>query len=104
MFSVFADVFGTSSPRAVSLDLAKLLKDNTISHVFTVGVAGEYCVKCTAADAAKEGFQVRIVEEAVRSADPSEQGWGKSKRELEAAGVRFVSMDSAEVTAVANAS
>lgn len=51
MFSGFADVFGNNSSQAANLDLADRLNSAGITHVFVVGIAGDFCVKCTALDA-----------------------------------------------------
>lgn len=100
MFSAFADVFGDKSTEAASIDLAALLKSNAVSHVFVVGIAGEFCVKCTALDARKEGFETIVVADAVKSIDPGAEGWGQAVKELEGAGISIVSMDGPEVASV----
>ena len=100
MFSAFADVFGTKSPGAASQDLAELLNQAGISHVFVVGLAGDYCVKCTALDAKKEGFEVYVVQEATRSVNGGEKGWGASTKELGEAGIKIISIDGTEVERV----
>lgn len=45
------------------LDLAALLREKRISHVYVVGLAGDYCVKATAMDARKEGFKTCVIGE-----------------------------------------
>ena len=100
MFSAFADVFGTKSPGAASQDLAELLKHAGISHVFIVGLAGDYCVKCTALDAKKEGFEVYVVQEGTRSVNAGEKGWGATTKELGEAGIEIISIDGTEVERV----
>lgn len=57
MFSGFADCFGNKTD-AASFDLAEVLREAAISHVYVVGLAGDYCVRCSAIDAKKEGFNV----------------------------------------------
>ena len=100
MFSGFADVFGNKSPQATNLDLADRLNSAGITHVFVVGIAGDVCVKCTALDAKKEGFQVCVLEEATRSVDAGEKGWGGAKEEMEKAGIKMTSVDGPEVERV----
>ena len=99
-YSVFGDVFGNKSAEAVSVDLAAVLKEHNISHIYAVGLAGDYCVKCSVLDAAKEGFRVNVIAEAVRSIDPGQQGWGSANAQMEKAGVKVVSIDDAEVKGV----
>lgn len=100
MFSAFADVFGNKVASAVSEDLATLLKDQQISHVFVAGLAGDFCVKWCALDAQKEGFTVCVIEDATRSVDEGEHGWMAAKRQLENAHVNIVFTSGPEVAKV----
>ncbi|KAI4205818.1 MAG: hypothetical protein LQ350_000003 [Teloschistes chrysophthalmus] len=100
MFSAFADSFGNKTGTAASFDLAKYLKENRIGRVFVVGLTGDYCVRCTAIDAHKEGFEVFVIEEAVKSVDSGANGWGSVKPELQALGVGVISIDGPEVQAI----
>ncbi|KAL2042033.1 hypothetical protein N7G274_005221 [Stereocaulon virgatum] len=104
MFSCFADVFGNKSPEATNIDLADTLKDAGITHVFIVGIAGDFCVKCTALDARKEGFQVCVLEEVIKSVDPGEKGWGAAKEEMKKAGIKITGAGGPEVERVKNLS
>ena len=90
MFSAFSDCFGDKSSVAVSMDLADRLRSAGITHTFIVGLAGDYCVKCTALDARKEGFEVYVIEEGTRSVEAGEKGWGAAKVEMEEAGVKLI--------------
>ncbi|PYH49873.1 nicotinamidase [Aspergillus saccharolyticus JOP 1030-1] len=101
MYSVFADAFGNRPDpalhaRSVDYDLEGELRARGVTKVFAVGVAGDYCVKCTAVDAARAGFESFLVEDATRCVDPGE-GWEEAKRELRQAGVRIVKSDGPEV-------
>ena len=100
MFSGFADVFGRKSSEAVSHDLAELLHRAGITHVFTVGLAGDYCVKCTALDAKKEKFEVYVVQEATRSVDAGEKGWGAATKEMGKAGIKIINIEGPELERV----
>ena len=91
MYSGFADAFG--GRLGASLDLAGLLRDKQTSHVFVVGLAGDYCVKATAMHAQKAGFKTYLIEDGVKSVDPSENGWGQAVREMEESGVSVVGID-----------
>lgn len=98
MFSAFADAFGNKGTEAASFDLAEYLKEKRIKRVFVVGLAGDYCVRCTAVDARKEGFEVFVVEEGVRSInEQGEKGWEGVKRELVDKGIRIVGIDGEDV-------
>lgn len=102
MFSGFADVFGRKSSVAASDDLAGLLHHAGITHVFTVGLAGDYCVKCTALDAKKEKFDVYVVQEATRSVDAGEKGWGAATKEMGKAEIEIISIEGPEIERVKN--
>lgn len=94
MYSVFADAFGNCDPgtnsHSVSVDVAALLNEQGITDVFVVGLAGDYCVKATAIDAAKAGFKTFVVEEGTKCVAPA--GWDDTKEELVAAGVQLISI------------
>ena len=100
MFSAFADVFGRKSV-AASLDLAALLRSNGIKSIHVVGLAGEFCVKCTALDARKEGFEVVLINEGIKSVDTGCEGWGKALKEFEDAAISVVSIDGPEMAGLA---
>ena len=99
MFSVFADMFGNKSD-AASQDITALLKSRGVTDVFVLGLAGDYCVKCTAVDSKKEGFRTFVVKEGIRSIDEGEQGWGIAKADFQKAGVLVVSINGQEVNRV----
>ena len=99
MFSGFSTCFGAKSD-AASHDLGALLKGANIIHVFVAGLAGDFCVRCTAIDAKKEGFTTYVVDEATRSVDPSCKGWGAVKGELDELGIHLVSIEGPELGAI----
>ena len=101
MYSAFADVFGNKSD-AANVDLAALLRRYAISHVYIVGLAGDYCVRYTATDAKREGFEVYVIEEGTRSVDSGQGGWGAARQELQGAGVQVISIKSPQVDKVKN--
>ncbi|KAL8942819.1 MAG: hypothetical protein Q9216_001434 [Gyalolechia sp. 2 TL-2023] len=103
MFSSFADAFGNKSAQAASFDLAAFLKEKGIQRVFVVGLAGDYCIRFTATDAKKEGFEVFVIEEGVRSiVDQGEKGWEAVKREMKELGIEVIKRDSDEVLRIAS--
>ena len=107
MYSAFYDPF--TNPRVCDSGLAGLLKapppapssssssapTKPITHVYVVGLAADYCVRCTALDSLKEGFVTYIVEEGTRAVDPKD--WPSQRDELTAAGVQIVSINAPEV-------
>jgi len=97
MFSVFSDSFGRKGEALSSHDVASLLRNAGVEQVFVTGLAGDYCAFHTAVDAKKEGFEVFLVEDAVKSVDPGQGGWGASKKKLQDIGVSIVNMNGPEV-------
>lgn len=93
MYSAFADPF--EQPCVSKSDLAKILHDEGITDVFVAGLAADYCVKCTAVDAAKEGFTTRVIGEATRAVDPT--AMDDVLKAYEAAGVAVISKDDASL-------
>lgn len=94
MYSAFYDPF--KNPRVSDSGLAALLRDrHAVTHVYVVGLAADYCVRCTALDAQAEGFTTYIVAEGTRAVDSA--GWAAQRDEVEAAGVAIVGMDGPEV-------
>ncbi|KAK4209681.1 Pyrazinamidase/nicotinamidase [Rhypophila decipiens] len=87
MYSAFHDPF--TAPRVSDSGLGDLLKQHEIKEVYVVGLAGDYCVRCTAEDSVKEGFTTYVIEEGTKAVDPS--AWEASKTEMEQNGVKVVS-------------
>jgi len=71
-------------------DLATLLRDRGADRVHVVGLALDYCVKNTALDAAREGFDVVVHRDATRAVNVQPGDDEHAVAELEAAGVRVV--------------
>jgi len=93
MYSAFYCPF--RAPKVADSGLAGLLRAADITHVYVVGLAADYCVRCTAEDARAEGFEAYIVEEATRAVDPD--AWESQRAEVEGKGVKIVSADGEEV-------
>ncbi len=68
--------------------LAEILKKRGVKRVYICGVATEYCVRATALDAVKLGFEVYLLRDAVKGIRPEDEE--RALRELEEAGVRVL--------------
>jgi nicotinamidase/pyrazinamidase len=71
-------------------ELASILREKGITRVVVCGIATDYCVKATAHDALKEGFEVVVLEDAIRGVEVNP---GDSQRALEGlrkAGARVI--------------
>jgi nicotinamidase/pyrazinamidase len=66
-------------------DLAARLRDAGVERVFVTGLATDYCVKATALDAVKAGFQTVLVENGCRGVD--DEGSKEAITAMRAAGV-----------------
>ncbi|KAF3930277.1 Nicotinamidase [Dactylellina cionopaga] len=93
MYSCFRDPF--EHPTVSDSGLVERLKSKNVTHVYVVGLAMDYCVKCSAVDARKAGFEVYVVEDGTKAVDPTT--WSEVKKELEGHGVSMLSGESAEM-------
>ncbi len=50
-------------------ELAKILREKGVKRVAVCGIATDYCVRATALDALKEGFEVLVLEDAIRGVE-----------------------------------
>jgi nicotinamidase/pyrazinamidase len=69
-------------------NLAETLRGRGVDEVMVVGLATDYCVKETAADALREGFRVAIDREAIRGIDVEPGDSERALDELRAAGAQ----------------
>ena len=70
------------------LDLAAYLRARKVTRVFITGLATDYCVRQTALDALTRGFEVYLVDDAVRGVAPDTSA--AALAELEDAGVHRI--------------
>jgi len=55
--------------RRIATGLGDYLKDQGVREVYVMGLATDYCVKFTALDAVKEGFDVFLIEDGCRGVE-----------------------------------
>lgn len=84
-YSAFEDPWGLTNT-----GLEDKLRNKEVSNVFVVGLAGDYCVKFTALDAKKLGFNTFVIRDAVKSVSDEGTEWP----EMTKAGVEII--DTAE--------
>jgi nicotinamidase/pyrazinamidase len=82
-FSVRDPVSGEES----STELGRLLEDAGVRRVVVTGLAGDVCVKATALDARRLGYEVVVPLEATRFVELEDGDGARAIAELEAAGV-----------------
>jgi nicotinamidase/pyrazinamidase len=74
-------------------DLAQILRDRGVERLAVCGLATDYCVRASAIDACKEGFDVTVVEDAIRAVDVNEGDGDRAIEDMRAAGAEFATSD-----------
>jgi nicotinamidase/pyrazinamidase len=77
--------------------LGDLLRERGVERLYVTGLATDYCVKQSVLDALRQGFDVTVVDDAVRGVDVQAGDSERALEEMEAAGADRAS--SAEVLA-----
>lgn len=93
MYSAFWDPL-----KVVDSGLGERLREREVTHVYVVGLAGDFCVKATAESAVEEGFTTYIVKEGTKPVFGDK--WEGVMEEIERNGVKMVGMDGEEVARV----
>ncbi|NBC85134.1 MAG: bifunctional nicotinamidase/pyrazinamidase [Bacteroidetes bacterium] len=78
--------------------LTGYLRERDIDTLFVVGLATDFCVKWSALDGRKQGFDVYVVEEATRGIDAN-GSVAAAWEEMNDAGVQIISADAAKTLA-----
>lgn len=82
--------FTMEDPRSrelISTGLAEQLRDQHVQRVVVVGLATDHCVKATALDGVRLGFDVVVVDEAVAAVDVAPGDGERALATMAAAGV-----------------
>ena len=74
-------------------ELDELLKARTIERVVVVGLATDYCVKATALDAVRLGYQTSLVTDAIAAVDLTPGDGARAIEEMIEAGVEPLGVD-----------
>jgi len=75
-----------------STGLTGYLRERGIQQLYMVGLATDFCVKWSAIDGRKQGFQVYVIDDAVRGID-IDGSVAKAWREMEQIGVKRITSD-----------
>jgi nicotinamidase/pyrazinamidase len=73
--------------------LGDLLRDRGVDRLYVAGLATDYCVKNTVVDARRLGFDVTVLEDAVRGVDVEPGDSERALEEMEAAGAELASSE-----------
>jgi nicotinamidase/pyrazinamidase len=71
-----------------STELEPLLRERDVRRVIVIGLATDYCVKATALDAARLGFDVDVLSDAVAAVDLEAGDGARAIDEMREAGIR----------------
>jgi nicotinamidase/pyrazinamidase len=82
-FTMRDPVSGETTPT----ELERLLRNAGIEHVVVAGLATDYCVKATALDAARLGFETSVLTDAVAAVDLEPGDGERALAEMQDAGV-----------------
>jgi len=77
---------------ADGMPFAAVLGEHGVGRLFVGGLATDYCVKATALDALKEGFDVVVLADAVRAVDVTPGDGDRAVAAMTAAGARIASL------------
>ena len=81
------------SGETMPTELDALLRTRDIERVVVVGLATDYCVKATALDAARLGFETTVLSDAIAAVDLAPGDGDRALDELRAAGIRVEPSD-----------
>lgn len=76
-----------------SVGLGGYLKDRAVTKTYIMGLALDYCVKFTALDSAKLGFETHLVIDGCRAVNINEGDGDKAVTEMTQAGVKIAKSD-----------
>ncbi len=76
-----------------STGLSDYLKDHGVDQVYIAGLAADYCVKYTALDAVREGFETFLFKAGTRAVNMEPGDFEKAITEMEEKGVQVISGD-----------
>ena len=74
-------------------DLAALLRERGVTEVAICGLATDYCVRASAIDACREGFDTVVVTDAIRAVEVEPGDGDRAIAEMREAGARTATSD-----------
>jgi len=87
----YSGFFDNGHQRATGL--GDYLRRNGVTDVYVIGLATDYCVKFTALDGARLGFNVHLIKDACRGVNLQPGDVDKAIAEMKAKGVRVIRSD-----------
>jgi nicotinamidase/pyrazinamidase len=80
---------GYSAFEATNVDLDEYLKKKGVTELFLAGLTTEYCVKSTALDAVRNGYETTVIADATAGVMENPGDEEKAYRDMRKAGVRI---------------
>ena len=80
---------GYSAFEATNISIQQFLKERKINEIYLCGIALEFCVKYSALDALKEGFEVFLLRDAIATISTKQEEIEQHYSELKEAGARI---------------
>jgi nicotinamidase/pyrazinamidase len=74
-------------------DLTRLLRQRGVERIAVCGLATDYCVRASAIDAAKEGFDVTVVSDAIRAVEVKPGDGDRAIEDMRTAGAAIATSD-----------
>jgi nicotinamidase/pyrazinamidase len=74
-------------------DLARMLRERGVDRVAVCGLATDYCVRASAIDACDEGFDVTVVEDAIRPVEVEPGDGERAIEQMKEAGAKLASSE-----------
>jgi nicotinamidase/pyrazinamidase len=74
-------------------DLAEILRARDADRVYVCGLATDYCVRASAIDACREGFDVTVVTDAIRGVNVQAGDSERALKDMTAAGAKLATSD-----------
>jgi len=81
---------GYSAFEATNINLEQFLHDRKVEDLYISGLATDYCVLSSALDARKKGFNVFVIEDAVRGVDVVKGDSERAIEEMKHLGIIFI--------------
>jgi nicotinamidase/pyrazinamidase len=83
---------GFQAEDASGMPFAAVLGERGIQRLYVGGLATDYCVRATVLDAAREGFEVVVLGDAIRAVDLEQGDGDRALAEMRAAGARVATL------------
>lgn len=84
---------GYSAFEATNIDLADFLKRHQVDDLYICGLTTDYCVKSSALDAKKLGFNVFVIEDAIKAVNLNKDDGERAIEEMKHKRIVFLNSD-----------